>query len=104
MAQEDVAGSRQRATGRNHRRKDSRRRTVELEKLQKKPNSTSRYIRIDPLCRWEHYMGVDMNVYGPKQNLLAEVKVKNGEDFLLKNDDEFAEYCTAKIAGTVLIP
>ena len=41
-------------------------------------------------------------MYGPKQNLLAKVEVKNGEDFLVKNDEEFAEYCAEIIAGIVL--
>ena len=71
-------------------------------KIVKKPNSTSGYIRIDSLCRWEQYVSVDIKMYGPKQNLLAKVEVKNGEDFLVKNDEEFAEYCAEIIAGIVL--
>ncbi|MEJ2364804.1 MAG: hypothetical protein P8075_02605 [Deltaproteobacteria bacterium] len=70
----------------------------------KKPNSTSGYIRIESLCRWEQYISADINIYGPKQNLLAKVKVKNGEDFFVKNDEEFAEYCADIIAGIVLGP
>jgi len=71
-------------------------------KIVKKPNSTSGYIRIDSVCRWEQYVSVDIKIYGPKQNLLAKVEVKNGEDFLVKNDEEFAEYCAEIIAGIVL--
>ena len=71
-------------------------------KIVKKPNSTSGYIRIDSVCRWEQYVSVDIKIYGPKQNLLAKVEVKNGEDFLVKNDEEFAEYCSEIIAGIVL--
>jgi len=71
-------------------------------KIVKKPNSTSGYIRIDSVCRWEQYVRVDINIYGPKQNLLAKAEVKNGEDFLVKNDEEFAEYCAEIIAGIVL--
>jgi len=71
-------------------------------KIVKKPNSTSGYIRIDSVCQWEQYVSVDIKIYGPKQNLLAKVEVKNGEDFLLKNDEEFAEYCAEIIAGIVL--
>ena len=70
----------------------------------KKPNSTSGYIRIESLCRWEQYVSADINIYGPKQNLLAEVKVKNGEDFFVKNDEEFAEYCADIIAGILSSP
>lgn len=68
----------------------------------KKPNSTSGYIRIGSVCRWEQYVSVDINIYGPEQNLLAKVEIKNGEDFLVKNDEEFAEYCAEIIAGIVL--
>lgn len=68
----------------------------------KKPNSTSGYIRIDSVCRWEQYVSVDINIYGPEQNLLAKIEIKNGEDFLVKNDEEFAEYCAEIIAGIVL--
>ena len=68
----------------------------------KKPNSTSIYIRIGSVCRWEQYESVDINIYGPKQNFLAKAEVKNGEDFLVKNDEEFAEYCAEIIAGIVL--
>ena len=70
----------------------------------KKPNSTSGYIRIESLCRWEQYISADINIYDPKPNLLAEVKVKNGEDFFVKNDEEFAEYCADIIAGIVSSP
>jgi len=68
----------------------------------KKPNSTSGYIRIDSVCRWEQHVSVNINIYGVEQNLLAKVEVKNGEDFLVKNDEEFAEYCAEIIAGIVL--
>lgn len=68
----------------------------------KKPNYTSGYIRIGSVCRWEQYVSVDINIYGPEQNLLAKVEIKNGEDFLVKNDEEFAEYCAEIIAGIVL--
>jgi hypothetical protein len=71
-------------------------------KIVKKPDPTSGYIRIDSLCRWERYVGVDIDIYGPKQDLLAKVKIKNGEDFFVKNDEEFAEYCAKIIAGIVL--
>ena len=73
-------------------------------RIVKKPNSTSGYIRIESLCRWEQYVSADINIYGPKQNLLAEVKVKNGEDFFVKNDEEFAEYCADIIAGILSSP
>ena len=68
----------------------------------KKPNYTSGFIRIDSVCLWEQYVSVDIKIYGPKQNLLAKVEVKNGEDFLVKDDIEFAEYCADIIAGIVL--
>jgi len=71
-------------------------------KIVKRPNSTSGYIRLDSVCRWEQYISADIDFYGPKQNLLAKVEVKNGEDFLVKNDEEFAEYCAEIIAGIVL--
>ena len=73
-------------------------------KIVKKPNSTSGYIRIDSVCRWQQYVSVDINIYGPKQNLLAKLTVKNGEDLFLKNDEEFAQYCAEIIAGIVLSP
>jgi hypothetical protein len=71
-------------------------------KVVKKPNSHSGYIRIASVCRWQQYVSSDINIYGPKQNLLAKVEVKNGEDFFVKNDEEFAEYCAEIIAGIVL--
>jgi hypothetical protein len=71
-------------------------------KIVKKPDPTSGYIRIDSVCRWERYVSVDIDIYGPKQNLLAKVKINNGEDFFVKNDEEFAEYCAEIIAGIVL--
>jgi len=71
-------------------------------KIVKKPNSTSGYIRLDAVCRWEHYVSVDINIFEPGQNLLAEVEVKNGEDIFVKNDEKFAEYCADIIAGIVL--
>jgi hypothetical protein len=71
-------------------------------KIVEKPDTTSGYIRIDSVCRWERYVSVDIDIYGPKQDLLAKVKIKNGEDFFVKNDEEFAEYCAEIIAGIVL--
>jgi hypothetical protein len=71
-------------------------------KIVKKPDFTSGYIRIDSVCRWERYVSVDIDMYGPKQDLLATVKIRNGEDFFVKNDEEFAEYCAEIIAGIVL--
>ena len=70
--------------------------------LVKKPNSTSGLIRADALCRWEEYLGLDINIYDSEQNLLVEVEVKNGKDIFVKNDEEFAEYCAALIAEIVL--
>ena len=71
-------------------------------KTVKKPNSSSGYIRIDSVCRWEQYVSADISIYGLKQNLLATVEVKNGEDFFVKNDEEFAEYCAQIIAKIIL--
>lgn len=71
-------------------------------KIVKKPDSTSGYIRIDSVCRWERYVSVDIDIYGLKQDLLATVKINNGEDFFVKDDEEFAEYCAEIIAGIVL--
>ena len=71
-------------------------------KIVKKPDPTSGYIRIDSVCRWERYVSVNIDIYGPKQDLLAKVKIKNGEDFFVKDDEEFAEYCAGIIAGIVL--
>jgi hypothetical protein len=71
-------------------------------KIVKKPDSTTGHIRIDSVCRWEKYVSVDIDIYGPKQDLLAKVKIKNGEDFFVKNDEEFAEYCAEIIAGIIL--
>jgi len=71
-------------------------------KIVKTPNSTSGYIRLDAVCRWEQYVSVDINIYEPEQNLLAEVEVKNGEDIFVKDDEEFAEYCADIIAGIIL--
>lgn len=70
--------------------------------LVKKPSSTSGYIRADAVCRWEQYVSLDINIYDPEENLLAEVEVKNGEDIFVKNDEEFAEYCADVIAKIVL--
>ena len=71
-------------------------------KIVKEPNDTSGYIRIDSVCRWEQYVSADIRIYGLKQNLLATVEIKNGEDFFVKNDEEFAEYCAQIIAKIIL--
>ena len=71
-------------------------------KIVKEPNDTSGYIRIDSVCQWEQYVSADIRIYGLKQNLLATVEIKNGEDFFVKNDEEFAEYCAQIIAKIIL--
>jgi hypothetical protein len=71
-------------------------------KIVKKANSTSSYIRLDAICRWQQYVSVDINFYEPEQNLLAEVEIKNGEDIFVKDDEEFAKYCADIIAGIIL--
>ena len=71
-------------------------------KIVKEPNDTSGYIRLDSVCRWEQYVSADIRIYGLKQNLLATVEIKNGEDFFVKNDEEFAEYCAQIIAKIIL--
>jgi len=71
-------------------------------KIVKKPNSTSGTIRLDAMCRWEQYVSVDISIYEPEQNLLAEVEIKNGQDIFVKNDKEFAQYCANVIAKIIL--
>jgi len=71
-------------------------------KIVKEPNSTSGTIRLDAMCRWEQYVSVDISIYEPEQNLLAEVTIKNGQDIFVKNDKEFAQYCANVIAKIIL--
>ena len=66
--------------------------------LVKEPSSMVGYIRTDAVCQWGYYVTLDAEIYDWEDNLLAEVEVKNGEDMLVKNDEEFAEYCADAIA------
>lgn len=66
--------------------------------LVKEPSSMVGYIRTDAVCQWGYYVTLDAEIYDWEDNLLAKVEVKNGEDMLVKNDEEFAEYCADAIA------
>lgn len=69
--------------------------------LVKGPSSMVGYIRTDAVCQWGYYITLDVEIYDWEDNLLAKVAVKNGEDMLVKNDEEFAEYCADAIAKLV---
>lgn len=66
--------------------------------LVKEPSSMVGYIRTDAVCQWGYYVTLDTEIYDWEDNLLAKVEIKNGEDMLVKNDEEFAEYCADAIA------
>jgi len=56
------------------------------------------YIRTDAVCQWGYYVTLDVEISDWEDNLLAKVEVKNGEDMLVKNDEEFTEYFADAIA------
>jgi hypothetical protein len=58
-------------------------------------------IRADAECRWEHYVTLDIMILDWKHNRLAKIEVTNGEDVMLKDDEQFAEYCADVIAKVI---
>lgn len=67
-------------------------------------NSASGFIRIHPV---HFYLGgfksLDVTIYDRENNLIARVRVKNGDrSTTFKKDDEFAEYCADAIAKSML--
>ncbi|MCG6944055.1 MAG: hypothetical protein LJE87_01790 [Deltaproteobacteria bacterium] len=70
--------------------------------LVKEVKPTIGLIRADAECRWEHYVTVNIVMYDWKRNRLAKIEVKNGEDVMVKDDQEFAEYCADVIAKVIL--
>jgi hypothetical protein len=58
-------------------------------------------IRADAECRWEHYVTLDIMIFDWKHNRLAKIEVINGEDVMLKDDEQFAEYCADVIAKVI---
>ncbi|MGD8693526.1 MAG: hypothetical protein PVI74_06715 [Syntrophobacterales bacterium] len=61
-------------------------------------------IRADAECRWEHYVTLDIMIFDWKHNRLAKIEVINGEDVMLKDDEQFAEYCADVIAKVISSP
>lgn len=59
-------------------------------------------IRADAECRWEHYVTLNIMIFDWKHNRLAKIEVINGEDVMLKDDEQFAEYCADVIAKVIL--
>lgn len=58
-------------------------------------------IRADAECRWEHYVTLNIMIFDWKHNRLAKIEVINGEDVMLKDDEQFAEYCADVIAKVI---
>ena len=61
-------------------------------------------IRADAECRWEHYVTLNIMIFDWKHNRLAKIEVTNGEDVMLKDDEQFAEYCADVIAKVISSP
>ena len=59
-------------------------------------------IRADAECRWQHFVTLNIIIYDWEQNRLAKIEINNGEDVLVKDDEEFAEYCADVIAKVIL--
>ncbi len=59
-------------------------------------------IRADAECRWEHYVTLNIMIFDWKHNRLAKIEVSNGEDVMVKDEEEFAEYCADVIAKVIL--
>lgn len=59
-------------------------------------------IRADAECRWEHYVTLNIMIFDWKHNRLAKIEVTNGEDVMVKDDEQFAEYCADVIAKVIL--
>jgi hypothetical protein len=70
--------------------------------LVKELKPTIGLIRADAECRWEQYVTLNIIIYDWEHNLLAEIEVKNGEDVMVKDDEQFAEYCADVIAKLIL--
>ncbi|UCG92478.1 MAG: hypothetical protein JSV97_01850 [candidate division WOR-3 bacterium] len=67
-------------------------------------NVASGFISIHPV---HFYLGgfksLDVTFYDRENNLIARIRVKNGDRrATFKEDDEFAEYCADAIAGLIL--
>ena len=61
-------------------------------------------IRADAECRWEHYVTLNIMIFDWKHNRLAKIEVTNGEDVMVKDDEQFAEYCADVIAKVISSP
>ena len=70
--------------------------------LVKELKPTIGLIRADAECRWEQYVTLNIIIYDWEHNRLAEIEVKNGEDVMVKDDEQFAEYCADVIAKLIL--
>ena len=66
------------------------------------PTKAGGLIRTMAKCQWEHYVSLDVTFYDQRENRIGQLTVKNGGDILVKNDDDFAEYCADAIAKVVL--
>ncbi|UCG13864.1 MAG: hypothetical protein JSU72_05175 [Deltaproteobacteria bacterium] len=64
----------------------------------KDPTDKSSYILTDATCNWGQYTKVDVKLYDQKENLLAEIEIRNGRDEFTKDPNEFGEYCADAIA------
>lgn len=66
-------------------------------------NSASGLIRIHPVhFYYGGFKSLDVTIYDQKNNLLARVRIKNGDrPATFKEDDEFAEYCADAIAKLI---
>lgn len=67
-------------------------------------NSASGFIRIHPVhFYFGGFKSLDVTIYDRENNLVARIRVKNGDrPATFKEDDEFAEYCADAIAKLIL--
>ena len=61
----------------------------------------SGYIHTKALCHEGKYLRVDISIHDQKENLLAEIEVKNTRGEFAKGNNEFGEYCAGVIAEVI---
>ncbi len=61
----------------------------------------SGFIHTKALCHEGKYLRVDISIHDQKENLLAEIEVKNTRGEFAKGNNEFGEYCAGVIAEVI---
>lgn len=72
--------------------------------IAKDVNAAYGFIRIHPVHFYAGgFKSLDITLYDRENNLVARIKIKNGNrNATFKDDDEFAEYCAKAIAESIL--